>query len=233
MANPIRIAPSLLAADFACLGEEIKKVEPFTNILHLDVMDGHFVPNITFGPPLVRSVRQMTRLFLDVHLMIEEPEEYIERFVEAGADNLTFHIEVARKPVKLIERIRSLGKQAGVCLNPDTPWESLEPVIDYVDMVLAMTVQPGFGGQTFREEVLKKVSALRIRRPDLAIEVDGGINDETVPRAVRAGADTFVAGTAVFGSDDPGRAVVALRQLAEKAQAACIAEKNDHDSQRR
>lgn len=217
MANPIRIAPSILAADFACLGDQIKKVEPYTSMLHLDVMDGHFVPNITFGPLVVAAVRKQTALFLDVHLMIEHPAEYIEPFIEAGADNLTFHIEVVPGPdaVKLIERIHSLGCQAGISLNPDTPVDSLDLVVDKVDIVLAMTVQPGFGGQSFREEVLAKVSALRGRRADLAIEVDGGLCEQTIPLAVRAGADTIVAGSSVFGTDDPGRAVVKLRELAE------------------
>jgi len=217
VARRIRIAPSILAANFACLAEEIKKVEPHVEMLHLDVMDGHFVPNITFGPPLVASVRKMTDLYLDVHLMIDQPEKYIEPFAQAGADNLTFHIEIVREPGKLIERIRGLGKDAGVSLNPDTPVESLEPVVDIVDMVLAMTVPAGFGGQTFREEVLDKVTALRDRRADLAIEVDGGINAHTIPLAVQAGADTIVAGTAVFGADDPGSEVVKLKQLAEKS----------------
>ncbi len=213
----IRIAPSILSANFAELGADIARVEPHTSILHLDVMDGHFVPNITFGPPLVKSVRGMTNLALDVHLMIDQPEKYIEPFAEAGADNITFHIEVTDNPEALVEKIHKLGKQAGVSLNPGTPIESVDRVVDMVDMVLVMTVQPGFGGQAFQSRCLPKMTWLRKRRGDLLIEVDGGINTETIPDAVRAGADTIVAGTAVFGTDDPGLAVLALKKLAEGA----------------
>jgi len=218
MPRPIRIAPSILAADFTRLAEEIRKVEPHTGILHMDVMDGHFVPNITFGPPVVASVRKATPLFLDVHLMIEEPDRYVEPFAVAGADNLTFHVEVVKDVGRMVERIRGLGAQAGITLNPDTPVEPVLEVADLVDMVLVMTVQPGFGGQAFRENCVGKIERLRARREDLAIEVDGGINDETIPRAVRAGADTIVAGTAVFGAPDAGAAVVRLRELAEQAR---------------
>ena len=211
----IRIAPSILSANFAALAEDIAKVAPYADMLHLDIMDGHFVPNITFGPPLVASIRKMTGLFLDTHLMIEEPQKYIEPFAEAGADNLTIHIEVTKQAAKLIERIHRLGKSAGITLNPDTPIERIEPVLDLVDMVLIMTVQPGFGGQGFRTDCVPKMEWVRRRREDVAIEVDGGINEETIPLAVRAGADTIVAGTAVFGETDPGLAVIKLRELAE------------------
>jgi len=182
-------------------------------------MDGHVVPNITFGPPLVKCIRKNTTLFLDAHLMIEEPERYIEPFIKAGADNITFHIEVARDAVGLVRRIRELGAQASVSLNPDTPAESLEPVIDLVDMVLVMTVMPGFGGQEFRADCLPKIEKIYRRRPEVLIEVDGGISEETIVRTVRAGADTFVAGTAIFGAADPAEAARRLREQAEAALA--------------
>jgi len=218
----IRIAPSILAANFAALAEDIAKVRGCAELLHLDVMDGHFVPNITFGPPLVASLRKITDIFLDVHLMIEHPSKYIVPFAEAGADNITFHIEATDQPAELIREIRRLGKQAGVTLNPDTPVECLEPVVDLVDMALVMTVEAGFGGQAFLENCLSKVSWLRRRRADLPIEVDGGINRRTIPLAVAAGADTIVAGTAVFGSADPAGAVQELKQLAEQAHGARV-----------
>jgi len=217
MSKKMRMAPSILSANFACLAADIARVAPEADLLHLDVMDGHFVPNITFGPPLVKCIRKNTKLFLDAHLMIAEPEKYIEPFIQAGADNVTFHIEVARDAVGLVRRIRELGAQVGVSLDPDTPAESLEPVIDLVDMVLVMTVKSGFGGQAFREDCLPKIERIYRRRPEVFIEVDGGINEETIGRTVRAGADTFVAGTAVFGAADPAQAAKRLRELAEGA----------------
>jgi ribulose-phosphate 3-epimerase len=219
MTKKMRIAPSILAANFGCLASDIAKVEPHAELLHLDVMDGHFVPNITFGPPLVKSVRSCTKMFLDVHLMISDPDFYVEPFAKAGASNLTFHIEVAKDPVKLVEKIRKLGVGASVSLNPDTPAESLEPVIDLVDMVLVMTVMPGFGGQAFREDCLPKIEKIIKRRPGVILEVDGGINEETIGRVVRAGGDTFVAGTAVFGDPEPARAIQKLRDMIKAAQS--------------
>ncbi len=217
-AKKMRMAPSILSANFACLAADIARVESCADILHLDVMDGHFVPNITFGPPLVKCIRKNTKLFLDTHLMITDPEKYAEAFAKAGASSLTFHIEVAKDPVGVVRKIRSLGIGVGVSLNPDTPAESLEPVIDLVDMVLVMTVMPGFGGQDFREDCLPKIRKIVQRRPDVLLEVDGGINEQTIPRVVRAGADTFVAGTAVFGEPDPAQAVIRLRDLANAAR---------------
>jgi ribulose-phosphate 3-epimerase len=218
MTKQIRIAPSILSANFACLGEDIAKVEPCAELLHLDVMDGHYVPNITFGPPLVKCVRKITKMFLDVHLMIDNPEKYIEPFAKAGADNLTFHIEATRDPIGLIRRIRELGVQVGVSLDPGTPAEALEPVIDLVDMVLVMTVQPGFGGQAFREDMLPKIEALLKRRPEVIMEVDGGIAEDTLPKVVRAGADTFVAGSAIFGKPDPGKEVMRFKEIIRTVQ---------------
>lgn len=213
----IRIAPSILSADFASLGADIAKVASVADILHLDVMDGHFVPNITFGPPLVASVRKATKMFLDVHLMITYPQKYVEAFAKAGADLISFHVESQCDPVEVVKQIRGLGKQVGVTLNPDVPIERLEPVLDLVDMVLIMTVPAGFGGQAFREDCLEKVRWVRKRKPELSIEVDGGISVDTIGRVTQAGADTFVAGTAVFGKADPAAAVNELRRLAESA----------------
>jgi len=214
----IRMAPSILSANFACLAADIARIEPYSDILHLDVMDGHFVPNITFGPPLVKCIRKNTKMFLDTHLMISEPERYIEPFAKAGASSLTFHIEVAKDPVGLVKKIRDLGVEVGVSLNPDTPAEALEPVIDLVDMVLVMTVMPGFGGQEFRDDCLPKITKIMTRRPEVSIEVDGGINDQTISKVVSAGGDTIVAGTAVFGAPEPEKAVEKLRQIAKAAQ---------------
>jgi ribulose-phosphate 3-epimerase len=218
MNKTMRIAPSVLSANFACLAADIARVEPCADILHLDVMDGHFVPNITFGPPLVKCIRANTKLYLDTHLMITDPDFYVEPFVRAGASSLTFHIEVAKDPVALVARMRKLGIGVAVSLNPDTPADTLEPVIDLVDMVLVMTVMPGFGGQAFREDCLPKIKKIRERRPDISVEVDGGINDETIERVVRAGADTFVAGTAIFGDPDPVQAIHRMRTLIRAAQ---------------
>ena len=212
MDKEIRIAPSILSADFARLADDIAKVEPFTDLLHLDVMDGHFVPNITFGPPLVKCVRKVTKLFLAVHLMIEEPGRYIEPFVKTGADNITFHIEVTEHPGAIVRMIKELGAQASVSLKPDTSAEELEPIIDIVDMVLIMTVMPGFGGQEFRRDMLPKIEQIRQRREDLCIQVDGGINEKTIVEVVKAGATNIDAGTAVFGDTDPGEATKRLKE---------------------
>jgi len=213
----MRIAPSILAANFACLADDIAKVQDCADILHLDVMDGHFVPNITFGPPLVQSIRKFSKMYLDVHLMIDNPEKFIEPFARAGANNLTFHIEATKDPLALIRKIRDLGVDASVSLKPGTPARALEPVIDLIDMVLVMTVEPGFGGQAFRDDMLPKIDEIRKRRPDVSIEVDGGIDEETLPLVVRAGADTFVAGTAIFGRPDPRQIVLRFKEIINAA----------------
>lgn len=204
----IKLAPSILSADMWRLGEEIRKVEKGgAHLLHIDVMDGHFVPNISVGFPLIESIKGKTKLPLDVHLMILNPEAYVERFVEAGADIVTFHIEATFHPNRLIEVIRKKGAKVGVSLNPTTPLETLEYVLSDIDMVLLMSVNPGFGGQKFISFVLDKIRRLRRlideRGLKVEIEVDGGINLLNVKKVVEAGADIIVAGSAIFASGDP------------------------------
>jgi ribulose-phosphate 3-epimerase len=204
----MRIAPSILSADFGALGEAIARVEAAgADQLHVDVMDGHFVPNLTIGPPVIESIRKRTRLPLDVHLMIEEPERWVETYVKAGADYLTIHAEACPHLERALTLIREAGAKAGVALNPSTPPEVLQYVLDDLDLVLVMSVNPGFGGQKFLPGSLDKVRHLReiVRRRGLAtpIEVDGGVDESNVKALVEAGADILVAGTAVFGGDDP------------------------------
>lgn len=218
------IAPSLLASDFARLADEIARVEDGgADLLHVDVMDGHFVPNLTVGPVVVEKVRAVTDLPLDVHLMISEPGRYIQAFAEAGADNLTFHAEVVAEPEAMADRIRELGCSPGVVVNPDAPVEMLEPAVPHVDMVLMLSVFAGFGGQEFLPEVLPRIRTVRgWLRDEQRLEVDGGINTETVGPAAEAGADVIVAGTAVFRAkgDDYARAIADLRRVAAEAATA-------------
>jgi ribulose-phosphate 3-epimerase len=219
----LRIAPSILAADFARLGEEVRAVEAAgADLLHLDVMDGRFVPNITIGPMVVAAIRKVTKLPLDVHLMIVEPERYIDEFARAGADLLSVHIEAAPHLQRLIQQIHAAGKKAAVAVNPHSPLDGLDVVLPDLEMVLLMSVNPGFGGQKFIEAVVPKVSALRaeIERLGLEvdIEVDGGIDPDTAPAVVAAGATVLVAGSAVFharGGDYRG-AIGALRSASAK-----------------
>lgn len=215
--NPILVAPSILSADFARLGEEIAAVEAAgADWLHIDVMDGRFVPNITIGPAVVKAARRVTKLPLDVHLMIVEPERYIDAFAEAGADTITIHVEACTHLHRALSYIRSLGKRAGVTMNPSTPEESIKYVLDVCDQVLVMSVNPGFGGQELIPEVLPKVAAIREmigdRRIDL--EIDGGITSVTAKDAIAAGANVLVAGSAVFGSEDYASAIAAIRGAA-------------------
>jgi ribulose-phosphate 3-epimerase len=214
----VRIAPSILASDFARLGEEVRAVEAAgADLVHVDVMDGRFVPNITVGPPIVGALRKVTKLPLDVHLMIVEPERYIDEFARAGADSITVHLEASAHLHRLVQQIRHAGKKAAVALNPHSSLDGLEVVLPDLQMVLLMSVNPGFGGQQFIEAVVPKIRALRaeIDRRKLAvdIEVDGGIDAETAPVVVAAGATVLVAGSAVFhapGGDYRG-AIAALR----------------------
>ena len=208
----IKIAPSLLAADFSNLARDLAKVEQAgCDSLHIDVMDGHFVPNITMGPFIVKAIRKMTRLPLDVHLMIERPEKFIADFAEAGANHITFHAEACHGHLhETIARVHSHAITCGVSLRPGTPLSLIKSSLANVDMVLLMTVNPGFGGQTFMPEVLKKVSELK-GYFDRDIQVDGGINQETAKKAVKAGANVLVAGTAIFGKTNVKQAVEELR----------------------
>lgn len=214
----VKIAPSLLAADFAHLAEAVSRV-PNADWLHVDVMDGHFVPNLTIGPPVVQALRRVTSLPLDVHLMVEEPERWLEPFARSGADRLTVHVEATVHLDRVLRQIRELGLRAGVALNPATPVESLDYVLELVDQVLVMTVNPGFGGQRLLPSMLRKVQAVRrlVDARGLACEVvvDGGIDESTAPEAVAAGATVLVAGTSIFGDPDPAAALARLRRLGQ------------------
>jgi ribulose-phosphate 3-epimerase len=212
----VKIAPSILSADFSRLGEEIKDVEKGgADYIHVDVMDGHFVPNITIGPLIVEAVRPITKLPLDVHLMIENPDQYIEAFAKAGADYITVHAEASRHLHRTIHLIKSYGVKAGVVLNPATPAEALKHIIQDIDMVLLMTVNPGFGGQKFISSVLPKIRQVKEMAAeqglDLEIEVDGGVNEETAKLCIEAGANVLVAGSAVYNQKDRAKAIAALR----------------------
>ena len=217
MHSPV-IAPSILSADFARLGEEITACESAgADWIHVDVMDGHFVPNMTLGPLVVEACRRATKLPLDVHLMIEKPENLIEAFAKAGASRITVHVETCPHLHRTIQQIQSLGVKAGVTLNPSTPAVLLKEVLSYVDLVLVMTVNPGFGGQNFIVEMLPKISEIRQMldtvNPSAWLEVDGGVSEKTTPVLARAGADAFVAGNAVF--KHPGGIAAGIRTLRE------------------
>ncbi len=211
------LAPSLLSADFVRLAEEIARVEAAgADWLHLDIMDGHFVPNLTFGPPVVAAIRKISKLPLDVHLMVSNPAALVEQFAEAGADYLTVHVETEPHLHRLVNRIRELGVKPAVTLNPATSVDLLDEILSEVDMVLVMSVNPGFGGQKFIPASLDKIRRLRqkLKRLDrqVLIEVDGGVNQETAPQLIEAGVDVLVAGSAVFGSADMKATIAALKQ---------------------
>jgi len=217
----VKVAPSVLSADFGNLAEAVGEVASTADWLHVDVMDGHFVPNLTVGPPVVASLRKHSGLFFDCHLMMTDPGRYLEAFGDAGADSLTVHVEVGDTEA-LLARIRRLGMRAGIAANPDTPFSAIDPFLDQVDLVLCMTVFPGFGGQEFMGEVMDKVmdvrAAIDARGLSADLEVDGGIDEHTATRAAKAGANVFVAGSAVFGHDAPWEAVEAIRRGADSAR---------------
>ncbi len=222
-AKPI-IAPSILAADFARLADEVGEIEGAADWVHVDVMDNHFVPNLTIGLPVVRSLRESTSIPLDVHLMITDPERWAPGYAEAGAYNVTFHAEACEDPVALAKTLRAAGSKAGLAIDRDTPVEPYLELLPYLDTLLIMTIKAGFGGQKFLPEMLAKVRDVRrrISAKDLEVrlEVDGGIAADTIAQAAEAGADAFVAGTAVYGAADPAEAVRHLRGLAAAARPA-------------
>ncbi len=222
---PIQIAPSLLAADFGHLEKEIHRCEEAgVELLHLDIMDGHFVPNISFGPGIVSTIRNITRLPLDVHLMIQQPDRYVRTFIEAGANILTVHVESYHDTRRTLDLIRNLGCQAGLALNPLTLFTNAIPYLKQIDLLLCMTVNPGFGGQKFNPQVLDKIRQARqyalANNLNYKIEVDGGLNPFTTSQAVASGADIIVAGTSLFKNPDMSKGVEALRQAATEAQSA-------------
>ena len=216
----IQIAPSLLSADFARLAEELATIEEHADVLHLDVMDGHFVPNITIGPPIVKALRAQSRLPFDCHLMISEPQKYIGAFLDAGADMISIHVETEPHLQRALQMIRDGGAKAGIAINPATAAESLTTALEFCDYVLVMTVNPGFGGQKFIEPVVPKIrhisGLIRDRGLSVSIEVDGGVDARTAPVVVGAGASILVAGSAVFGQKDRPAAMRAIRDAVQR-----------------
>ena len=215
----IKISPSMLASDYANLERELKKCsDGGAELIHLDVMDGHFVPNISIGAPVTAACKKVCDVPFDVHLMISNPLDYAEDFAKAGADIICFHSECDSDTEETINKILSLGKKAGLAIKPATPIDEVVKYLDKLSMVLVMTVEPGFGGQSFMESTMPKVEAIRKINPDIDIEVDGGINAETIKIAAKAGANVFVAGSAVFKSENPAETIAILRKNAQDAQ---------------
>lgn len=208
----VRIAPSILSADFCRLGEEINAVvESGADLIHFDVMDGQFVPNLTMGPPVLASIRSVTEVPLDVHLMIDQPERYVEDFANAGADIISFHLEATQHPHRLIHQIKDLGCQAGIALNPSTSQDEIEYLVDDLDMVLVMTVNPGFSGQNFIPEMIEKIRNVRAMMGDRDVEVDGGIDNQTAHLVSEAGANILVSGSYIYGHTSYMEAIESLR----------------------
>ncbi|MBQ9517746.1 MAG: ribulose-phosphate 3-epimerase [Eubacterium sp.] len=212
----VKISPSILSSDYANLESELSRISN-ADMVHIDVMDGHFVPNITIGMPVIKALKKVCDIPFDVHLMISNPYDYVDSFAKAGADIICFHTESSSNIQATIDRILYLGKKAALAIKPDTPVGDVLPYLDKLDMVLVMTVEPGFGGQSFMERVLPKIKAIRERRSDIDIEVDGGVDFSTVALAAEAGANVFVAGSAVFGSDCPCDAIDTLKNNAYSA----------------
>ncbi len=210
----IKIAPSVLAADYANLETELKKCAA-AQYIHLDVMDGHFVPNISIGAPVIKSLRNVTEIPFDVHLMISEPLRYVEDFADAGADIICFHIESESDTEKTVNKILECGCRAAIAIKPGTPASAVLPYLSRLSMVLVMTVEPGFGGQSFMEDMMPKIKEIRAAAPDIDIEVDGGVNPKTIKTAASAGANVFVAGSAVFKSEDPAKTIEMLKDNAK------------------
>lgn len=214
-----RITPSILNADFARMGQEVNSV-PSADAIHIDVMDYHFVPNLTMGVPMVESLRKVTDTPFDIHLMIDDPDTYAPSYVEAGAESVTFHLEAAKAPVRLARELRAMGARASVALKPATPIEPLADILTEFDQILIMTVEPGFGGQSFLDIVMPKLRRTRElidgSGADIWLQVDGGVSVETIGRAAEAGADTFVAGSAVYKAPDPDEMVTRLRRIADE-----------------
>ena len=220
----VQISPSILSADFARLADEVRTIADDADWLHIDIMDNHFVPNLTLGLPVVEAILKTTDLPVDCHLMIDDPDRWAVGYAEAGARNVTFHAEAAKAPVRLARALRSAGARAGLALKPATPFEPFADLLPEFDMVLLMTVEPGFGGQRFLDVVLPKVhrarEAVRDGEHRIWVQVDGGVDADTIERCAEAGADVFVAGTAVYGADDPADAIRRLRQRAEATTAS-------------
>ena len=217
MKNNIKISPSILASDYANLQSELDRIST-SDLIHVDVMDGHFVPNISIGAPVVASIKKVCNVPFDVHLMISNPLDYVEDFANAGADIICFHTECDSDVEKTVDKIISLGKKPALAIKPATPVDDVVKYLDKLSMVLVMTVEPGFGGQSFMESTMTKIEAIRKINPDIDIEVDGGINPETIKIASRAGANVFVAGSTVFKSENPAQTIALLKQNAADAQ---------------